>query len=364
MMIHGRHVRGLQFDPVAGVVTILDQTLLPFQVEWIRLATLEQACQAIASMQVRGAPAIGAVAAFGMVLAVKEGWPLADAAARLKATRPTAVNLAWAVDRLLACLQGVPVNQHYARACQEAMCIADDDVRHCSAIGDHGVSLIEAVWQRNGQRPVNILTHCNAGWLAAIDWGTALAPVYKAQQKGIDVHVWVDETRPRNQGAALTCFELKEQGIAHTLVADNAGGLLMQQGRVDLCLVGSDRTTANGDVCNKVGTYLKALAAADNRVPFYVALPVSTIDWSIACGKDIPIEYRSCDEVLTVPGCGVDGKPASVSVTLPGTPALNPAFDVTPARFVSGLVTEYGVFPASPEGLAVLKSRIDKMEGA
>ena len=360
MKIHGQHVRGIHFDKDAAQLTLLDQTLLPFRVEWIKLSSLADACHAISTMQVRGAPAIGAVAAYGMVLAVREGnVSLNEAASRLKATRPTAVNLAWAVERMVDRLQGIDGIERYKNACDEAAAIVEEDVSNCSAIGDHGLGLIESIWERKGKSTVNILTHCNAGWLATVDWGTALAPMYKAQQKGIDVHVWVDETRPRNQGALLSCLELKEQGIPHTLIVDNAGGLLMQEGKVDLCIVGSDRTTANGDVCNKIGTYLKALAAFDNQVPFYVALPVSTIDWKLASGKDIPIEYRSEDEVLTVMGGNSHNQVEKLNVTVPGVRALNPAFDVTPARYVTGLITEHGIFPASVDGLSKLKALLD-----
>jgi methylthioribose-1-phosphate isomerase len=359
LKIHGQHHQSLTFDSDKGVVTILDQTLLPFEVKWIALTTLEEACYAIAHMQVRGAPAIGAVAAYGMVLAIRQNLPLNESAQQLKATRPTAVNLAWAVDRMLARINVIIPEDAYAIACEEAANIAAEDVAACSAIGDAGLAIIEKILAQKTVKTINVLTHCNAGWLATVDWGTALAPVYKAQQKGINIHVWVDETRPRNQGAFLTCFELQEQGIAHTLIADNTGGYLMQSGQVDLCIVGSDRTTANGDVCNKIGTYLKALAAADNNVPFYVALPSSTIDWNMKSGNEIPIEYRSEQEVLTMVGCNQSGQVESIAITAPGTKALNPAFDVTPAKYVTGLITELGVFEASTEGLQKLKGKLE-----
>jgi methylthioribose-1-phosphate isomerase len=301
-------------------------------------------------MVVRGAPLIGATAAYGMALGVREdhGDPgLARAAELLLRSRPTAVNLRWAVQRMLALLLPLSASDRLSAAYAEAAAICDADVAACEAIGRNGFQLIERA--RGGDRPVQILTHCNAGWLAAVDWGTALAPVYRAHNEGLNVHVWVDETRPRNQGASLTAWELASHGVPHTLIVDNAGGHLMQQGRIDLCIVGSDRTAANGDVCNKVGTYLKALAAHDNGVPFYVALPHSTIDWTLANGDAIPIEERSEQEVLEIS----DGS-ACVRVAPPGTRAANPAFDVTPARLVSALVTERGVCPASAEGLATL----------
>lgn len=357
MKIHGQHYQSLTFDTGEGILTILDQTLLPFEVKWIELKTLADTCYAISHMQVRGAPAIGAVAAYGVVLAIKDNLPLDISARQLKATRPTAVNLAWAVDRMLANLDACTSHNIYSMACAEAANIASEDVAACSAIGDAGLAIIENILAQKSDKKINVLTHCNAGWLATIDWGTALAPIYKAQEKGIDIHVWVDETRPRNQGALLTCFELQEQGVAHTLIADNTGGYLMQSGQVDLCIVGSDRTVANGDVCNKIGTYLKALAAADNSVPFYVALPASTIDWSMGTGSEIPIEYRSEQEVLTMVGYSqLHQQVEAVSISASGVKALNPAFDVTPAKYVTGLITELGVFDASHTGLQKLKA--------
>ncbi|MFL5150053.1 MAG: S-methyl-5-thioribose-1-phosphate isomerase, partial [Microvirga sp.] len=320
--------------------------------------TSEDAARAIETMQTRGAPLIGATAAYGMCLALKADpseEALERAAARLKRTRPTAVNLAWAVDEIVAAVRNRPRAERVAAAYARAAEIADDDVATCRAIGAHGVRLIREVAVRHPARPVNVLTHCNAGWLATVDWGTALAPVYMAHDEGIDVHVWVDETRPRNQGAALTAYELGAHGVPHTVVADNAGGHLMQHGRVDLCIVGSDRTTATGDVANKIGTYLKALAAHDNGVPFYAALPFSTIDWSLRDGvREIPIEERSAREVTHMTGRTDGGAIETVAVVAPGSPALNPAFDVTPARLVTGIVTERGVAKASREGLLAL----------
>jgi methylthioribose-1-phosphate isomerase len=308
-------------------------------------------------MVVRGAPLIGVTAAYGLALAMREDASdegIADAVATLAATRPTAVNLRWALDRMAAALTRPEVNDRVAAAYRLAAEMADEDVATCRAIGEHGAALIRGAHQQTG-RTVNVLTHCNAGWLATVDWGTALAPIYVAHNAGVPVHVWVDETRPRNQGAALTAFELGQHGIAHTILADNAGGHMMQHGRVDLCIVGSDRTTASGDVANKIGTYLKALAAHDNRVPFYAALPSSTIDWGLDDGvAEIPIEERGAREVTHMTGRAETGEIVTVEIASPGSPAANPAFDVTPARLVTGIITERGIAPASREGLAGL----------
>jgi methylthioribose-1-phosphate isomerase len=316
-------------------------------------------------MHVRGAPLIGAAAAWGMALAIQppgpggtDGWliRLGNAARELKSTRPTAVNLAWAVDRMLAVGQAAHgADQAYLHLREEAQRICDADVAACAAIGRHGLRLIQEIAARKGGTPVNILTHCNAGWLACVDHGTATAPIYAAHDAGLAVHVWVDETRPRNQGAKLTAWELGQHGVPHTLIPDNAGGHLMQHGLVDLCLVGADRVTRRGDVANKIGTYLKALAAADNGVPFYVALPASTIDWSRGDGvREIPIELRAEDEVRFVDGWCPDGEVRSVRICPEGTTAANYGFDVTPARLVTGLITERGISPASEAGLLAL----------
>ena len=337
-------------------VRILDQTRLPWAVEVLRLTDVAAAAHAIRSMQVRGAPLIGAVAAYGLCLALRQdaGTPALERdAAVLAATRPTAINLKWALDRMLALLRPATAADRVALAYREAAAIADEDVAMCASIGAHGVDLIAERAQPG--RTVNVLTHCNAGWLATVDWGTALAPIYLAHDRGIDVHVWVDETRPRNQGALLTAFELGSHGVKHTVIADNAGGHLMQHGQVDLVIVGTDRVTRTGDVANKIGTYLKALAAHDNDVPFWVALPSSTIDWTVADGvRDIPIEQRATSEVTTLTGRAADGSITSVRITPDGSPAANPAFDVTPARLVSGLITERGRCAASAAGLAGL----------
>jgi methylthioribose-1-phosphate isomerase len=336
-------------------IEVIDQTLLPHRFEVRRLTTAAEAGRAISTMVVRGAPLIGATAAYGMALAAREDASddgLAEAAAALVRTRPTAVNLRWAVERMLGVLKPLPADQRMAAAYAEAARICDEDVESCAAIGRHGEALIRKAY--DGTRPVNILTHCNAGWLATVDWGTALAPIYAAAEVGIPLHVWVDETRPRGQGAALTAWELNQHGVPHTVIADNAGGHLMQHGKVDLVIVGSDRAAANGDVCNKIGTYLKALAAHDNGVPFYAALPFSTIDWTLDRGADIPIEERSADEVTFATGKTPDGRIETVRLTPEGSPAANPAFDTTPARLVTGIITERGVCPASRDGLLSL----------
>jgi methylthioribose-1-phosphate isomerase len=355
MKIAGKHYRSIWVDDDGWSVHIIDQTRLPHALEIVTLTTSEDAARAIETMQTRGAPLIGATAAYGMCLALKadpSDEALERAAARLKRTRPTAVNLAWAVDEIVAAVRNRPRAERVAAAYARAAEIADDDVATCRAIGAHGVRLIREVAVRHPARPVNVLTHCNAGWLATVDWGTALAPVYMAHDEGIDVHVWVDETRPRNQGAALTAFELGAHGVPHTIVADNAGGHLMQHGKVDLAIVGTDRTTRTGDVANKIGTYLKALAAKDNRVPFYVALPHSTIDWRVRDGlAEIPIEERSPQELTHATGRSADGAMVSVQLSAPGSPAANPAFDITPSRLVTGLITERGICPASEDGL-------------
>jgi methylthioribose-1-phosphate isomerase len=341
-------------------VEIIDQTRLPHAFETVTLRRVDDAATAISSMQVRGAPLIGATAAYGICLAAAEDpsdGGLDRAYDQLLATRPTAVNLRWALDEMRAHLRNRPHEERIDAAYERAAAICDEDVAICSAIGDHGVALIEAAWEAADRvRPVDVLTHCNAGWLATVDWGTALAPIYKAHDKGVPVHVWVDETRPRNQGAALTAWELGEHGVPHTIIVDNAGGHLMQRGRVDLCITGTDRTTAAGDVANKIGTYLKALAAHDNGVPFYVALPGPTIDWTLTDGFEIPIEERAGEEVTHITGRDGDGQVRTVQLSPTASAAANFAFDVTPARLVTGLITERGVCPATIDGLAKLYS--------
>jgi methylthioribose-1-phosphate isomerase len=360
MKVDGVAFRSVWVEDDGWSVGIIDQTKLPHAFATLSLTTPAAAAHAIGSMQVRGAPLIGAVAAYGLCLQARtdaSDAALGHAYAALAATRPTAVNLKWALDRVMAAIAGLGTQARAAAAYAEAAAIAEDDVATCRAIGRHGLGLIEtaAARRRPPDRPVNVLTHCNAGWLATVDWGTALAPVYMAHDAGIPIHVWVDETRPRNQGASLTAWELGKHGVRHTVIADNAGGHLMQHGRVDLCIVGTDRTTARGDVCNKIGTYLKALAAHANGVPFYVALPHSTIDWTLEDGvAEIPIEERAPAEVTEVAGRTTDGRMTTVTITPPGSAAANFAFDVTPARYVTALITERGVCEASRDGLFAL----------
>ena len=358
MRIDGKPYRSIWVGDDGWSVHVIDQTRLPHAFEILRLSTLDDAAYAIEAMVVRGAPLIGATAAYGLCLAARHDASdaaLEQAARTLLATRPTAINLRWALDEMLASLRNLPREERVAAAYRRAGEICDADVAVNRAIGEHGLALIEQAYaQAARSRTVNVLTHCNAGWLATVDWGTALAPIYRAHDGGIPIHVWVDETRPRNQGAALTAWELGRHGVRHTVIADNAGGHLMQHGEVDLCLVGTDRTTANGDVCNKIGTYLKALAAHDNKVPFYVALPHSTIDWTLQSGASIPIELRAETELTRISGRADDGRITSVQLTPDGSPAANYAFDVTPARLVTALITERGVCPASRDGLLSL----------
>ena len=339
-------------------VEIIDQTQLPHELVIARLRTVADAACAISTMQVRGAPLIGATACYGVALAVAEDPSdagLEAAISQLAATRPTAVNLRWALSQMRRALREAPERRRLAAALHQAGDIAEADVAINRAIGEHGASVIAEAWRRKGdERPLNVLTHCNAGWLATVDHGTALAPVYRAYDDGVPIHVWVDETRPRNQGASLTAWELGQHGVAHTVIVDNAGGHLMTQGLVDLCIVGTDRTTAGGDVANKIGTYLKALAARDNDVPFYVALPSPTIDWQIESGAEIPIERRHECEVTHIEGWTEEGRRVAVRLTPQGSPAANYAFDVTPARLVTALITERGICPASREGLLAL----------
>lgn len=357
MDIQGRHYRTIWLEDDGWSVGIIDQTLLPHEFSTIRLQQVEQACRAIETMEVRGAPLIGVTAAYGMALAMREDASDANvgsALKRLKATRPTAVNLTWALEQVRIAIEGLSGEDRVSAAYARAAGLAEMEVSACQRIGRHGAELIYEIAGGKRGQPVNILTHCNAGWLATVDWGTALAPIYRAHDAGVPVHVWVDETRPRNQGASLTMWELMAHGVPCTLIADNTGGHLMQTGQVDLCIVGTDRTTRRGDVANKVGTYLKALAARDTGVPFYVAAPNSSIDWSLENGLvEIPIEVRSPEEVTTI--VGRDGSEIrTVSLAPDGARATNIAFDVTPARLVTSLITDRGVCPASREGLISL----------
>jgi methylthioribose-1-phosphate isomerase len=358
MKIKGKAFRTIWLAPDGWSVEIIDQTRLPHELAIIPLKSAEDAARAILSMQVRGAPLIGATAAYGLAMAIREDASdeaIDRAVEFLAKQRPTAINLRWALEEMRRAVQNLPRSERLAAAYKRAAEICDEDVETCRRIGEHGRRLLEGIAAKKGKgEKVEVLTHCNAGWLACVDWGTATSPIYQAHDAGVPLHVWVDETRPRNQGAALTAYELGCHGVPHTIVVDNAGGHLMQHGRVDMVIVGTDRVAANGDVANKIGTYLKALAAKDNDVPFYVALPHSTIDWTLDEGLSIPIEERSADEVLKMPGRLPDGTVVTVEIAAPGSPAGNPAFDVTPARLVTGFITERGVCAATHEGLLSL----------
>ena len=351
MKIEGKSYKTIWFQN--NLVKIIDQTKLPHQFIIKDLKNVKDAMNAIKTMEVRGAPLIGATAAYGLVLSIIENNDLSflkKSSEELISSRPTAINLKWAVDRMMKKLSGVNDKDILKIALDEAKAITEEDEKFCKNIGLNGLKIIENIANKK-KDTVNILTHCNAGWLATIDWGTATSPIYHAHQKGIKVHVWVDETRPRNQGANLTSFELNEEGISNTVITDNAGGILMQRGEVDMCIVGTDRTLSNGDVCNKIGTYLKALSAKDNNVPFYVALPSSTIDWSIKDHKQIPIEERNSEELSHVEGIDENNEIKKVRIYPQKSKSLNLAFDITPAKLVTGLITEKGVCEASEKGL-------------
>ena len=353
MKIEGKEYRTIWFDEQSQVVKIIDQTKLPHQFIVKDLKTVKDAINAIKVMEVRGAPLIGGTAAYGIVLAALESNDfnfIKKSSENLIKSRPTAINLKWAVDRMNKKISGIDKDKILDVALQEAIDICDEDEKFCKNIGLNGLRIIEEIYNKKKQT-VNILTHCNAGWLATINWGTATAPIYHAHNQGIPVHVWVDETRPRNQGANLTSFELNEEKIPNTIIADNTGGILMQRGDVDICIVGSDRTLSTGDVCNKIGTYLKALAANDNNVPFYVALPSSTIDWDIKDSKNIPIEERNSEELSHIEGIDEDGRVKKVMIYPKKSQAMNLAFDVTPAKYITGLITEKGVCEASTDAL-------------
>jgi len=354
MRIQGKEYRTIWYEE--KVVKIIDQTKLPHQFIIKDLNSVKDAINAIKVMEVRGAPLIGGTAAYGIVLAIQESTEkefINKSAEELIQSRPTAINLKWAVDRMMNKLSGINSDQILDIALKEAKEICDEDEKFCENIGINGLKIIEEIYN-NKKDTVNILTHCNAGWLATINWGTATSPIYHAHKKGIPVHVWVDETRPRNQGANLTSYELNEEEIPNTIIADNTGGILMQRGEVDMCIVGTDRTLSNGDVCNKIGTYLKALAAHDNNIPFYVALPSSTIDWEIKNSKDIPIEERNSEELSHVEGIDENNEIKKVLIYPKKSKAMNLAFDVTPAKYVTGLITEKGISEASFEGLKKL----------
>ncbi|MDA7577472.1 S-methyl-5-thioribose-1-phosphate isomerase [Candidatus Pelagibacter sp.] len=351
MKIEGKEYRTIWYEN--NIIKIIDQTKLPHQFVIKKIETVKDAINAIKKMEVRGAPLIGGAAAYGMVLAIQENNDfefIKKRADELIQSRPTAINLKWAVDRMIKKLSGINSDQILDIALKEAKEICDEDEKFCKNIGINGLKIIEDIYNKK-KDTVNILTHCNAGWLATINWGTATSPIYHAHKKGIPVHVWVDETRPRNQGANLTSYELNEEEIPNTIIADNTGGILMQRGEVDLCIVGTDRTLSNGDVCNKIGTYLKALAANDNKVPFYVALPSSTIDWDTKDAKDIPIEERNTEELSHVEGVDENDEIRKILIYPKKSKAMNLAFDVTPAKYITGLITERGISSASSESL-------------
>jgi methylthioribose-1-phosphate isomerase len=355
-MFSGDDLCSLRWDPVSSKVEVIDQTLLPHTLRWCHLDTLSAYCHAISTMQVRGAPLIGITAAFGLAHALSDDASdagLARASAALLATRPTAVNLRWALEQIATAVSDIPPAGRALAALHKARELRDEDIANCQRIGENGLQLLQTL---AFNECLNIMTHCNAGWLATVQWGTALAPIYRAHAKGIPVHVWVSETRPRNQGTNLTAWELQRAGIPCTIVTDNSCGQLMRDGRVDCVIVGSDRTAANGDVCNKVGTYLKALAAKASNIPFYVALPESTIDWACASGDQIPIEERDESEVLSIAGLDACGEMREVNLAAAHSRALNPAFDITPSALVGSLITEHGNFEASKEGLEHLRS--------
>ena len=356
MKIEGKEYRTIWFDDKNKIVKIIDQTKLPHQFIIKDLKTVTDAINAIKTMEVRGAPLIGATAAYGLVLAILKNNDqsfLKKSSEDLINSRPTAINLKWAIDRMMKKLSGINSNEILNLAINEAKEICEEDVKFCENIGLNGLNIIEEIYNKK-KDTVNILTHCNAGWLATINWGTATSPIYHAHKKGIKVHVWVDETRPRNQGANLTSYEFNEEGVPNTIIADNTGGILMQRGEVDMCIVGTDRTLSTGDVANKIGTYLKALAANDNNVPFYVALPSSTIDWETKDFKDIQIEERNSEELSHVEGLDENNKVKKVLIYPKKSKALNLAFDITPAKYITGLITEKGVCEASEQGLKKL----------
>ena len=357
MLIENKEWHTIWLNEEKGIVEVIDQTKLPHKFLIKQIKNSDEAASAIKNMIIRGAPLIGVMGAYGLMLGLNENpsdQNLKETFNKLLATRPTAVNLNWALKRVFDKVINFPKNERFITAKNEALCIEKEDIKMCSSIGDNGLKVIQKIFEEKlhniSDKPLNILTHCNAGWLATVDWGTALAPIYKAHRSGLNIHVWVDETRPRNQGASLTAFELKNEGVPHTVIVDNAGGHLMQHDMVDLVIVGSDRTTSRGDVCNKIGTYLKALAAYENNVPFYAALPISTLDWGIKDGvKEINIESRSENEVTCISGMNKKGDIETIKLVPEDCKAFNPGFDVTPNNFVTGLITERGVCKATED---------------
>ena len=356
MLVQNKHLTTIWYEENNDKIKIIDQRYIPFQLKIIELNTVEDVCFAIKEMQVRGAPLIGVTAAYGMYIAAREKVNLKDASKKINATRPTAVNLSWALNKIMTGIKDINKDQLPNKILELANQIREDDINNCNSIGKHGYKLIKEVYEKNN-RPVNILTHCNAGWLATVDWGTALAPIFVAHKNNIPVHVWVDETRPRNQGFSLTSWELLNENIPNSLIVDNVGGHLMQHKKVDICITGTDRTAKNGDVCNKIGTYLKALAAYDNDIPFYVSAPISSIDFNIENGiRDIPIEQRNSEEVSHIEGLDENNNLKKVKIIPEGAQCANYAFDVTPAKYISKLITEKGIVDANLSSISKLKN--------
>ncbi len=359
MNVDGKTYKTIWYDEKEKIINIIDQTKLPHQFVIKKISSLDQIIYAIKNMEVRGAPLLGGAAAYGMCLAIKDNPSddvIDDAAKKLINSRPTAINITWAVNKIRSELIKIDNDQKFSHGIKIANKICNDDIEACKSIGSYGYKLIKDIFDDKKIEPLNILTHCNAGWLATIDWGTATAPIYQANKKGLDLHVWVDETRPRNQGSSLTSYELNHENIANTIIADNAGGLLMQQKKIDLCITGADRIISDGSVINKIGTYLKALAAHENNIPFYVAVPTSSIDWDINDANDVPIEERSGDELSNMSGIDNHGKIQNIRIYPEESSTLNPAFDITPGKFITGIITEKGIFGANEEGLKKLKS--------
>ena len=358
MLVQNKHFTSIWFDHDLDKVKIIDQRLIPFELKIVELNTVDEVCFAIKEMQVRGAPLIGVTAAYGMYIAARENSNLTylkHASEKINSTRPTAVNLSWALNKIMTNITNVNKHDLEKKILELANKIRQEDINNCKNIGDHGFKIIKKIYEKNN-KPVNILTHCNAGWLATVDWGTALAPVFVAHKNNIPIHVWVDETRPRNQGFSLTSWELLNENIPNSLIVDNAGGHLMQQNKIDICITGTDRTAANGDVCNKIGTYLKALAAYDNKIPFYVSAPISSIDFNIKNGiRDIPIEERNSEEVSHIEGLDENNLIKKVKIVPEGAKCVNYAFDVTPARYITKLITEKGIIDANLSSISKLK---------
>ena len=355
MLVRDKHLTTIWYEKEIDKVKIIDQRLIPFQLKIIELNSLDEVCFAIKDMQVRGAPLIGVTAAYGMYIAAREKADLKNASEQINGTRPTAVNLSWALNKIMTNIVDINKDQLPSKILELANQIRQDDINNCKSIGEYGYELIKKVYKKN-KKTVNILTHCNAGWLATVDWGTALAPVFTAHKNNIPVHVWVDETRPRNQGFSLTSWELLNENIPNSLIVDNVGGHLMQNKKIDICITGTDRTASNGDVCNKIGTYLKALAAYDNKIPFYVSAPISSIDFNIQNGvRDIPIEERDSEEVSHINGLDENNELKKIKIVPEGSTCANYAFDVTPAKFITKLITEKGVIDANYESINRLK---------